>query len=68
MDADRMVAQQPLVFKEDETSGGAVFNRRKMSELPYHLTRAKDVETLKREALCNFRFIYEKTRAMGIDR
>ena len=73
--AERHVASQPLVFKESSsddpsTAKKAVFNLRKMSELPYHLCNGtmKDCDRLKAEVLCNFDWLYEKLRAVGIMR
>ncbi len=64
--ADRFVAQQPWVIKEDGEN--IIFNLRKMNELPYHLTLAEMVDALKEHTLLNFTFIYEKMRGIGIDR
>ena len=75
-EADRYVANQPLVFKEssdNEKSGSTktVFNLRKMNELPHHLCKTctpQNMDQLKSEVLCNFDWLYEKTRALGIMR
>ena len=65
---DRLVSPQPHVFKEATIDNAALFNLRKMSELPYHLILAGDVGRLKEEVLCNFDWLYQKMRAKGFDR
>ena len=70
--ADRYVARQPLVYK-DSSDGQerVVFNLRKMNELCYHLCKIgtpQQFDRLKKEVLCNFDWLYEKMRAMGIMR
>ncbi|XP_064630208.1 NACHT domain- and WD repeat-containing protein 1-like isoform X2 [Lineus longissimus] len=64
---DRLVKPQPCVFKESAHNQATLFNHRKLSELPFHLVLAGDVETLKKEVLCNFDWLYQKTRASGFD-
>jgi len=56
-DADRQVAVQPLEFSP------GVYNLRKLSELPYHLSLSGQVETLKHLALCNFDWLLSKLLA-----
>ncbi|KAM9330625.1 NACHT domain- and WD repeat-containing protein 1 [Gastrophryne carolinensis] len=59
--ADRKVAPQPLWFSED------VPNLRKMSELPYHLLNAGDIDILQLEILGNMNWIASKIVACGIN-
>ncbi|XP_070570769.1 NACHT domain- and WD repeat-containing protein 1-like isoform X2 [Ptychodera flava] len=54
--ADRQVASQPLEYQK------GVFNLRKLSELPYHLLHAGNLEKLKEEVLCRFDWILTKLR------
>ena len=56
-DADRQVAVQPLEFSP------GVYNLRKLSELPYHLSLSGQMETLKHLALCNFDWLQCKLSA-----
>ena len=56
-DADRQVAVQPLEFSP------GVYNLRKLSELPYHLSLSGQVETLKHLAFCNFDWLLSKLLA-----
>ena len=74
-EAERHVAEQPLVFKEEDKdskdkrgSDAVLFNLRKLNELPYHLIYSGRLDMLKEHALCNFMFIYEKIRALGVFR
>ncbi len=59
-EALRYVAKQPLKFSE----GG--FNRRKLMQLPYHLIQAGDLDTLKKEVLCNYEFLLTKVQAVSL--
>lgn len=63
--ADRFVAKQPLNFSDKVSTG--LYNLRKMSELPYHLVMAGDLEGLKEHIFMNFEWLYNKTKAVGID-
>ena len=71
-EADRIVAKQPLVFTDTSDDYGAdskpIFNLRKMNELPYHLALAKRVDDLKEHVVCDFQFLYQKIRCLGIER
>ena len=68
-EADRLVAPQPLLFKEEvDERSKVIFNLRQMNELPYHLTLAVQLDDLKKNVLCNFLWLYQKIRATGVDR
>ncbi|MEE6520996.1 hypothetical protein FKM82_018972, partial [Ascaphus truei] len=60
LNADRKVAPQPLWFSED------VANQRKLSELPYHLLKARCIDQLKKEVLGNMDWISSKIVSCGI--
>lgn len=60
-DADRQVSSQPLMFSKD------VFNLRKLSEFPYHLTHANLLETLDEEILFNFEWLLGKVRGQALN-
>ena len=75
---NRLVAAQPNVFekREEELVGDKkrgksgqdssdVFNYRKLSELPRHLIRSRDLENLCEHVLFNFDFIFTKLCAFG---
>ena len=63
---DRLVARQPLMF-HNEKENKAVYNLRKLSELPYHLLHAGNLKRLKEETLCNFEFLLAKLRATSLE-
>ena len=54
--ANRQVPQQPLQFSE------AIFNFRKLYELPYHFVLSGQVEQLKSKVLCCFEWLLVKLR------
>ncbi|XP_053869348.1 NACHT domain- and WD repeat-containing protein 1 [Malaclemys terrapin pileata] len=60
LNADRKVAPQPLWFSD------TVANRRKLSELPFHLLNAGRIEELKQDVLGNMNWITCKIVATGI--
>ncbi|OCU00805.1 NACHT domain- and WD repeat-containing protein 1 [Xenopus laevis] len=60
LSADRKVASQPLWFSDNMP------NRRKMSELPYHLLNAGRIDELQREILGNMDWISSKIVSCGI--
>ena len=62
---DRLVTKQPLMF--DANDDKPIFNHRKLSELPYHLLKSRQIEYLKNEALCNFEFVLAKLRATSLE-
>lgn len=64
MTADRFLAPQPLVF--ESKSSRSNFNQRKLNELPYHLVLADQVDDLKAEVLCNFRFLLTNLQASSL--
>ncbi|CAH1783942.1 unnamed protein product [Owenia fusiformis] len=62
-DADRKVSSQPLQYS---TEGVGLFNKRKMSELPYHLVHSKQLRYIVEEIVCNFDWLYCRCVASGI--
>ncbi|KAE8632431.1 hypothetical protein XENTR_v10001547 [Xenopus tropicalis] len=60
LNADRKVASQPLWFSDNMP------NRRKMSELPYHLLNAGCIDELQGEILGNMDWISSKIVSCGI--
>jgi hypothetical protein len=67
-EADRFVRSQPLVYKDAETVDETVFNLRKMSELPYALVMSEQTDMAKTEVFCNLNWLYNKARALGLER
>ena len=63
LEADRLVAKQPLVFAYKENMENVVFNLRKFSELPYALIGAKMLDCLEENVLCNYDWFITKLRA-----
>ena len=62
--ANRFSSPQPLVF---ESSGSSLsYNQRKLNELPYHLVLANQLDVLKAEVLCNFRFLLTNLQASSL--
>lgn len=55
--ADRQVAPQPLEFDK------ALFNLRKLQELPYHLSCCKDSQRLTEDVIYNFEWLFAKLRS-----
>ncbi|XP_067417779.1 NACHT domain- and WD repeat-containing protein 1 [Emydura macquarii macquarii] len=60
LNADRKVAPQPLWFSD------TIANRRKLSELPFHLLNAGRIEELKHDVLGNMNWIICRIVATGI--
>ncbi|XP_065054750.1 NACHT domain- and WD repeat-containing protein 1-like isoform X2 [Rhopilema esculentum] len=65
---DRLVAAQTLIFSPEDYCrlGSVSFNFRKLSELPFHLVRAGELDLLKKECLCNYEFLLTHLRARGL--
>ena len=63
LEMDRFVAQQPLMYDPNEDS--IVFNKRKLTELPYHLIKSERLNELKETVLCNYDFLLAKLRGMS---
>ena len=61
-DGDRQVSSQPILF------GKGVFNLRKLSELPYHLTHAGKFDVLDEELLFNFEWLYSKLQGESLNK
>ncbi|XP_068711765.1 NACHT domain- and WD repeat-containing protein 1-like isoform X2 [Montipora foliosa] len=67
LEADRFVPNQPWTFDDGKSSKKLRnFNYRKISELPFHLVLCKDLETLKKEVLCNFSFLLSCLEAYSL--
>ena len=66
-ESDRFVPKQPLIIKEGDDLTDTIFNRRKMTEMPFHLVHAEMIHELKKNALMDFHWIYQKLRATTID-
>ena len=62
------MASQDLIFSpEDHCHKGPVpFNLRKLKELPYQLVMAENLDTVKKECLCNYEFLLTQLRACGL--
>ena len=58
-EADRHVSSQPIKF-------GNSYNLRKLNNLPYHRTKAGQLELLKKDCLCNFDFLLNKLTATSL--
>ncbi|XP_019393995.1 PREDICTED: LOW QUALITY PROTEIN: NACHT domain- and WD repeat-containing protein 1, partial [Crocodylus porosus] len=61
LNADRKVPPQPLWFSD------TIANQRKLSEFPFHLLSAGQIEELKRDVLGNMNWIICKITAAGIE-
>ena len=62
--ADRLVVSQPIMFESAENQDN-LYNRRKLNELPYHLIRCGDSDTMKKQVVCNFDFVSGKCAAFS---
>lgn len=62
---DRKVPEQPLFFT-DEHGRVNRYNLRKLSELPYHLIRAKRFDELYQDVLFSFRWLHAKLNSMPL--
>ena len=65
---DRKVPMQPYVFTEFSTRGNSVirYNQRKISELPFHLTKTKNYRDLKSLTFCNFEWLFAKMKSQSV--
>ena len=78
--ADRKVPLQPLIFGQPRASGKGqlifgkaprrpqhiLYNLRKLSELPHHLTLSHRIQDLKREVLFNYNWLHTKLSATSL--
>ena len=69
---NRLVAAQPNIFKkhhnnsaDEDGTRNNVFNYRKLSELPRHLIKSKDLENLCKHVFFSFDFLLAKLKAFG---
>lgn len=61
---DRNVSKQPLMFVERKSE--TIFNKRKLSELPYHLVKCSQFEKLSSECIFNYNWLWSKISAYGL--
>ena len=60
LSAMRFVAEQPIKFNMGK------YNKRKLRMLPYHLICAGQIQTLKKDVLCNYEFLRAKIAAVDV--
>ena len=63
--ADRKVPAQPFIFR-GSGDGDIRYNKRKLSELPFHLIKCKDYKELKRTVFFNYSWLYAKLRSTSV--
>ncbi|XP_071805182.1 NACHT domain- and WD repeat-containing protein 1-like isoform X2 [Asterias amurensis] len=63
---NRQVSSQPLQFTGLKDQVNAKYNIRKLTQLPFHLLGAEDLDSLKKFALCNFDFLLSKIKALSM--
>ena len=63
---DRYAPAQPNTFPKKDEKTEAVYNYRKLSELPRHLIRCGNLEGLKDHVIFNFDFLSAKICAFGL--
>ena len=61
---DRNVSKQPLVLRRG--NNGTIFNKRKLNELPYHLTRCKRFNVLSNLCVFNYQWLWTKLKVTGL--
>ncbi|CAF4551274.1 unnamed protein product [Rotaria sp. Silwood1] len=71
-EADRKVPAQPVIFTTNNTTANANsstirYNLRKLSELPFQLTRAQREDDLYNHVLFNYDFIHAKLSSMPLN-
>ena len=64
MSMDRLVPKQPLMF--DSRKDKAIYNLRKLSELPFHLLHSGNCNQMREECLCNFEFLLAKLQGTSL--
>ena len=64
MSMDRLVPKQPLMF--DSRKDQAIYNLRKLSELPFHLLKSGNFDQMREECLCNFEFLLAKLQGTSL--
>jgi WD40 repeat protein len=65
-EADRKVPAQPE-YTFNPADNSIWYNRRKLSELPYHLIRSKRIKELNSKVLFNYKFVYSKLCCMPLN-
>ncbi|KAL3867039.1 hypothetical protein ACJMK2_044276 [Sinanodonta woodiana] len=64
---DRKVPAQPLVFKDVNNGENiVVYNRRKLSELPYHLTLCGLWDILRQTCIFSYKWLMTKLKCFGL--
>ena len=66
LEKDRHVPAQPNVFPKKDKSAEAVYNYRKLNELPRHLIRSGNLQGLKEHVIFSFDFLSAKICAFGL--
>ena len=66
LEKDRHVPSQPNVFPKKDKSAEAVYNYRKLNELPRHLIRSGNLQGLKEHVIFSFDFLSAKICAFGL--
>ena len=61
---DRNVPNQPLVLRRG--NNGTIYNKRKLNELPYHLTFCKKFDILSEMCVFNYQWLWTKLRVTGL--
>ena len=62
-----MMPEQPLQFSTNPSQPKRLrYNIRKLSELPFHLVKCRQSNTLKQEVLFNYTWLLTKLRAMSL--
>lgn len=61
---DRRVPEQPLIFTQ--SAGRNLLNKRKLAELPYHLVRSQNFNTMKEMCVFNYNWLWTKVTAYGL--
>lgn len=61
---DRRVPEQPLFFAQ--SAGRSIFNKRKITELPFHLVKCEKFEEAKELCFFNYNWMWTKIKAYGL--
>ena len=63
---DRHAPGQPNIFAKKDEKAKIVYNYRKLSELPRHLIKSRNLQALKDHVIFNFDFLSAKICALGL--
>ena len=61
---DRDVSTQPLELRQG--TNGAIYNKRKLNELPFHLTLCKEYDKLIEMCVFNYQWLWTKLKVAGL--